>query len=115
MGQLIGASIELSVRQVLSLKHDGHAVRRPQDLLFKQLVEALVFGAFGLGIVELNQQFLAFRTGQNLQITDRGGRIADDTFQQRVKVSRHPGNGGSIKQVGVEADGGGKRSGRLND
>ena len=105
MSQLIGASVELSVGQLLSLKHDGHAVRRPLDLFLKQLVEALVFGVIGLGIVELDQELLAFSIGQNFQITDRGGRIADDTFQQRLKVSRHPGDGGRIKQVGVEADG----------
>ena len=115
IGQLIGTSVELSIGEFLSLKHDGHAVRRPLDLFLKQLVEALVFGIIGPGIVEPDQQLLALRTGQDFQIADRDGRIANDTFQQRVKMSRHPGDGGGIKQVGVEADGGGKRSGRLDD
>ena len=115
MGQLIGAGVELSVGQLLSLKHDGHVVRRALDLFLEQLMEALVLGVIGPRIVELDQQLPAFSVGQNFQVTDRGGRIADDTFQQRVKMSRHPVDRGCIKHVGVETNGDRKRSGRLDD
>ena len=115
MGQAIGAGVELRVGQLLFFELDGHAVRRPLDLVLEHLVEAPVFAVIGLGVVEFDQELSAFGSGQNVQIADRCGRIADDALQQRMKMTRHPGDGGGVEQVGVVADGGGERSGRLDD
>src|SRR5438874_1730064 len=42
MRQLIGASVELSIGQLLIVEHDGNVVRRALDLLSEQLVDELV-------------------------------------------------------------------------
>jgi hypothetical protein len=59
MRQLIGASVELSIGQLLIVEDDGDVVRRALDLLFEQLVDEPVLRIIGLGIVELDQQLLA--------------------------------------------------------
>ena len=54
MGELVGATIEFSVGQLLVLEDHGDGIRSFVDLRFEQLVDALLVWVLDLGVVPLD-------------------------------------------------------------
>src|SRR4030095_15267067 len=73
-------------------------------LLFKQLVDALVFRIIGYGIVPFDQNLMTFGVRDDRQRSDGLFGIGDDGFEQSLKVSCYPFDPVAIKQVGTVLD-----------
>ena len=67
MGQLIGAGIQLTIRQLLLLEYHRGLIRRPFDLRLEELVDARVPRKFRFCVVPLDQQMPQFRGRQQRQ------------------------------------------------
>ncbi len=72
MGETVGALIQLTISQSLSIVNRGHGVRLSLGPRFEQIVDGLVLWIATLCRVEIHQQLLTLGTRQNGQRVERG-------------------------------------------
>ncbi len=101
MGQLIGAAVQLSIRQLLIFKHYRYRVRGSRDLRLKQLMDTEILRMPGLSIVPLHQQLVLLCFADERQVRKILIGIRHRGFQQDLKVLQHPRDRSSIKQISV--------------
>ena len=67
---------------------DGHRIGCARRLLLEQLVDALVFGVSGGGVVPVDQKLLPFGSGEQGQLGDGGLGLGDNTGEQGLEVAQ---------------------------
>ena len=87
MAQLISPGVERGISNVLVLEGYCYAVRSPLNLLFKPLVQTLVFAWAGNRLAENVKQLLPVRIAYYVQVPDACSRIGDGVFEQSGKAS----------------------------
>ena len=71
MRKLIGAFVELMICQLLFLKDDGHGIRCPLHLLFKELMNTFLAWIVNRRVVPLHQQPVALAFTEQRQFPHR--------------------------------------------
>src|SRR5437867_4501411 len=99
MAELISSVIQFSVRQLLIFKGYGYGTRRTFDLVFEQLMNALVLRIVPLGTIPLDQKLLSLCLRQQLQLTNSPVWICDNALDQIEKMLRHASDRRFIKQI----------------
>src|SRR5919108_6100204 len=97
MRQPIGAKIQLMIAHSLPFKFDRYRMRRPLDLFFEQLVDALVSRVVGGGVIPFEESLPALRVAHYRQSCNALIRIVSDSFEQSLKMSGHPPDGVTVK------------------
>ena len=103
-GQLVGALIELAIRQLPVFEHHRRGVRRPVDLLLKELMQAAVLGIGNLRPVPVHEQLLALSIRQKGQFRQPSVRISGCGLEHRSEVPDHAFDAGLVKKVGAVFD-----------
>src|SRR6478609_8616274 len=89
MRQLIRAIVEFSISKLLLMRFQRNRIGRALDLLFEQLMNALVTRIGRGSFVPLDQELMPLGIGENWKERNRLVRIIHDAFEQSLIVSRH--------------------------
>ena len=100
--QLVGPLVQGAVGQPLIFEDTATASGAALGLLLEELMDAPKLGIWGLGAVPLYQLSVAFFFSQQLQFGDALFGVGHDAFEQGTEIAEHPGDAGSVEQVGVE-------------
>ena len=100
-GQLVGALIEMAIRQLFVFKDDGWRFRRAPDLLLNQFMQAPILVIRNPRLVPLHQYLVAFVPRQQRQIANASIGIRQHTFQHRAEMSGHAVYAGVVEQIGA--------------
>ena len=87
MRQLVGGFVQLAIGKLLVIETDSRAIRRTTRLGFEKLVQALVRGIVGYGLVPSDQQLLTLAVVQQRQAADECVRSGNGGAQESLKVS----------------------------
>ena len=64
------------------------------------MVDALIFGLVGGGVIPCDEQLLPLGWGEEGQAVDALFGVRYNALEQRLKVSQQPLNGRGIKEIG---------------
>src|ERR1051325_609248 len=99
MRELVGAGIEFTISELVSLEDEGDSLRSALDLLLEELVEAASVGILRHCVIEGDEQLLLLGFSQEWQASDLLVGIGDNGLEEDLEVSQHPLYRRSLKQV----------------
>src|SRR6267154_1081324 len=101
MGELVGTTIEVGIRQALGLKGQRHAIRLAGCLFFDELVNALVARVFTRGVIPGDQDLFALGIVEQRKMVQCLTRVGSHGFQNSLEVANPARDGFTIKEVGI--------------
>src|ERR1051325_1908945 len=101
MSELIGARVELSVRERATIVDDSSSVGRALHLLFEELMQTQVLGEGSSGVVPEMQQLMQLCGREQWKRRDAVIGIGDEPFDQSVEGRDQTLDGRAIEQVSI--------------
>src|ERR1044072_108183 len=84
--ELIGLRLKLAVGERLIFEDDGRAVGRARGLRLEELMQALIVGVRGFGVVELAKHQLALGLAQNLKRGEGGFGVRGGALDEAAEL-----------------------------
>ncbi|GMU10021.1 hypothetical protein ASNO1_62750 [Corallococcus caeni] len=107
MGELVGALVQLPVREVFVTEDHGHRVRRLARLLREALVDGGLVGERRPRVVPVDEQLALLGFVHERQRGQGLPHVPDDGLEQRTQVPQHASDGGLVEEgravLGAEA------------
>src|SRR5262245_7842624 len=99
MSELVGASIELSIREMLVFEDHRNSIRCFFNLSFKQFMSLLVLRIGALGLVPLNQKLMLLGFTEQRQFTYALLWVRHNPFEQSHKMTDNALDCHRIEQI----------------
>ena len=101
MGKLIGAGVQFTVGEALSLVTDGDSIRLARRHCHKEFVDR-VLAAVGRGrVIPFGQDGVALLGREQIQGADGRVGVGNDGFHQGDEMPGHALNGGQLEKIGA--------------
>src|SRR5437588_528583 len=101
MGELVGAAVQLRVREGLASERGGNGIRRCSRLQLDELVDASIARVVGGGGVPVNEDLLERVVIEDGQAIGGLSGVVGDAVKQGFEVIQPASDGFGVEEVGV--------------